>query len=94
MMMSIFSSFDVLSGEFFGQKINKLPSGLCRQADGGDWTKLDGGKSPSSSPPAAAEKNRQEGEGSHQVSGKRLAAGTRFAVELDGVHCFETIVCY
>ncbi|CAL1404405.1 unnamed protein product [Linum trigynum] len=93
MMMSIFSSFDVLSGELFGQKINKLPSGLCRQADGGDLTKLDGGKS-SSSPPPAAEKKRQEGQGTHQESGKRLAAGTRFAVELDGVHCFETIVRY
>ncbi|CAL1366521.1 unnamed protein product [Linum trigynum] len=91
MMMSIFSSFDALSGEFFGQKVNKLPSGLSRQANGADSTKVDGGKS--SSP--AVEKKRQESEGSHQEGGKRRAAGgPRFAVELDGVHCFETLVRY
>ncbi|CAI0397586.1 unnamed protein product [Linum tenue] len=94
MMMSIFSSFDALSGEFFGQKVNKLPSGLSRQANSGDSAKLDGGKS-SSSPSPAVEKKRQEGEGSHQEGGKRRAAGgPRFAVELDGVHCFETLVRY
>ncbi|CAA0813064.1 Unknown protein [Striga hermonthica] len=91
MSMSMFSSFDALCAEsFFGQKTGlfrgPLPSG--GDADGKTSELKIGvvkkGKEVNSSPP------QQE----KRTEDCRRVRAARFAPELDGVHCFETIVPY
>ncbi|KAI6697733.1 hypothetical protein NL676_017852 [Syzygium grande] len=85
-MMSIFSSFDALCAESRGQKVTFSFSPAKAQK-------------PADSPaPAAAEKAKSAAGGKplppapKQPQQKKRAP--RFAPELDGVHCFETILPY
>nr|GMD58540.1 AF211539_1 Avr9/Cf-9 rapidly elicited protein 65 [Ipomoea batatas] len=81
MMMSIFSSFDALSAELFGQKLGLswVPFSAKEQKE--LRAPASGGSDKAASPaPAFDKKPRQE------------QRRPRFAVELDGIHCFETII--
>ncbi|KAL0299750.1 UNVERIFIED_CONTAM: hypothetical protein Sradi_6634800 [Sesamum radiatum] len=86
MSMSIFTSFDALSAEFFGQKVYLAPSNTNKPTAAAAATKVDdlkkGTEVKSSSEPVKTPEDR-----------RRIRA-PRFAVELDGVHCFETILPY
>ncbi|XP_054792624.1 uncharacterized protein LOC129298266 [Prosopis cineraria] len=94
MLMSIFSSFDALCAEFsYGQR-------LRLSVDGGNLKpKLE--QKPSSSVDSS-EKKRTAPDSSKaapptQPGGdkkQRRRFSPRFAPELDGVHCFESIVPY
>ncbi|PIN22916.1 hypothetical protein CDL12_04353 [Handroanthus impetiginosus] len=91
MSMSIFSSFDAVCAEFFGQKVGfssaQSPSNSNKQVPAvAASVKIDDLKkgkevNSSSQPPNKPEVPRR----------KRTP---RFAPELDGVHCFETILPY
>ncbi|GLT81067.1 hypothetical protein SLA2020_524730 [Shorea laevis] len=89
MMMSMFSSFEVLCAEFSGEKVtfgkNTMESEKVEKVSSTEpMKKADDGKS---SPPASSlKKPRQQPQ--------PLRKMPRFAPELDGVHCFETIVPY
>ncbi|GFQ08586.1 hypothetical protein PHJA_003002600 [Phtheirospermum japonicum] len=88
MSMSIFSSFDALCAEsFFGQKISlfKGPapsSDNNKQAPALKFDDQKRGKDVNSCPSQPEKK----------LGDRRRFRGPRFAPELDGVHCFETIV--
>ncbi|KZV40947.1 hypothetical protein F511_05192 [Dorcoceras hygrometricum] len=80
MLMSIFSSFDVLCAESFGQKVS-VSNGQILQKPA---AKVDDSKS------------SKEVDRSPKVVKKKpeVARRPRFAPEFDGVHCFETILPY
>ncbi|KAH7839878.1 hypothetical protein Vadar_009896 [Vaccinium darrowii] len=98
-MNSIFSSFDAVCAELLGQRVKaSLPSSSS-------WNKCEGGvkshqssteiqlntssiTEAKSSSPAAAAYTKSTGKQQQQ---KRAA---RFAPELDGLNCFETLVSY
>ncbi|KAJ4830899.1 hypothetical protein Tsubulata_011132 [Turnera subulata] len=106
-MMSMFSSFDALFAESFGQKVKfTTTTGGPDPAPAIEGSSTRGklaeesvikksttsgsegnNKSSSSSPPAA---NLSKGSSQQQ----RRRRTPRFAPELDGVHCFETILPY
>ncbi|KAL3524462.1 hypothetical protein ACH5RR_017296 [Cinchona calisaya] len=101
MLMSLFSSFDALCAESIGQKVRlSWPPGVnttkdAKQQqqqqqqgsiDGGNRVKE--GSSSSSNDPKKAPNNHN-----HQLQ-QQQKRRPRFAVELDGVHCFETIIPY
>ncbi|XP_050235851.1 uncharacterized protein LOC126685900 [Mercurialis annua] len=92
-MMSMFSSFDALCAEFYGQKL-KLSGGPSSDQQRNPKI-LD----------SLIEKSETEGKEKSLVSSAlRKVKGSpsppqerrrpRFAPELDGVHCFETILPY
>ena len=112
MLMSLFSSFDALCAESFGQKSwapgaskshhqqqeegsgsgsplvlssERKAAGLVSLDDAGGKNKGKQGNMPSS--PEA----NKSGDRHRPLQQKRRP---RFAVELDGVHCFETIIPY
>lgn len=106
MMMSLFSSFDALCAESIGQKVSLswapavntiakdakqqqgCPAVVVSDRKAGSIDAVNKGKEGSSSTlPRDAKKPRDH----HQLQQKRRP---RFAVELDGVHCFETIIPY
>lgn len=91
MMMSIFSSFDALSAELFGQKLGfswakeqQQPKGfqaVATERKTGASSAASGGSSKAGeAAPSYAKKPRQE------------QRRPRFAPELDGIYCFETII--
>lgn len=90
--MSMFSSFDALGAESFGQKVSfSWASGTLKkdvkQQQGSEQktpATNGGGKDGTSSLPSTPNAKKP------QESRRR----PRFAVELDGVHCFETIIPY
>uniref|UniRef100_A0A6N2KBW8 Uncharacterized protein n=1 Tax=Salix viminalis TaxID=40686 RepID=A0A6N2KBW8_SALVM len=91
-MMSLFSSFDALIAESFGQKL-RLSFSASKEGN---------------SPPQVESKKKMEmSEGSSDKSSSSKSSPVninkplqqqkmrlRFAPELDGVHCFETIITY
>ncbi|GFP88753.1 hypothetical protein PHJA_001019000 [Phtheirospermum japonicum] len=86
MSMSIFSSFDALCAEsFFGQKTSLFkgpaPSNNTRQATALKIDDQKKGKDVNSGP-------------EKKLGDRRRIRALRFAPELDGVHCFETILPY
>ncbi|KAL6560529.1 hypothetical protein OROGR_004088 [Orobanche gracilis] len=86
MSMSIFSSFDVLCAEsFFGQKIilSTCPSPSDKSTT---VVESDDQKKKKGKEEASQRENKKED--------RRRIRGPRFAPELDGVHCFETILPY
>lgn len=100
--MSMFSTFDAFSAESLGHKVNFFwPSvtGLKKEA------KVPGSSSPSSGSQGAGAgagagagtsdvgSNGKDGIKKPEVN-QRPRRQPRFAVELDGVHCFETIIPY
>ncbi|KAF9671056.1 hypothetical protein SADUNF_Sadunf12G0007100 [Salix dunnii] len=94
-MMSMFSSFDAPSAESLGQKLRLLFSAS---------------KEGKSQPQVESKKKREMSEGSNDESSTSSSPKSspeninkpsqqqqmrlRFAPELDGVHCFETIITY
>lgn len=83
--MSIFSSFDVVSAESFGQKVGfswgNPPPILTKQAPP---------PPPSVKKEQAADKSKRPENQEPQRQQRR--GNPRFAPELDGVFCFETII--
>ncbi|KAL4651229.1 hypothetical protein ACB092_01G144200 [Castanea dentata] len=95
-MNSMFSSFDALCAEFLGQKVratfpsvtkvdrsNNIPAqrhddGVLNKATDNVNKRQHG--DPSSSQPGSVRKDQQK--------------TPRFALELDGLNCFETLVSY
>ncbi|XVF10175.1 hypothetical protein REPUB_Repub07fG0160000 [Reevesia pubescens] len=90
MMMSMFSSFEALWADSEGQKMKFTAAPTStEQVKPKKFSLLEGNKKDNlekdknSSPPATAKKPQQQ---------QRLRP--RFAPELDGIHCFETIIPY
>ncbi|KAK9093780.1 hypothetical protein Scep_025249 [Stephania cephalantha] len=77
----LFSSFDAVLGEYFGQKMMNSTFNLGNKQE---RNVNDGAKAAK----AAAAPPVKE-----RVPAKKEAA-PRFAVELDGLHCYETIVSH
>ncbi|KAI3979031.1 hypothetical protein MKX01_016206 [Papaver californicum] len=75
-MNSTFSSFDAVCFEFLQQKIGSLSSKEKIKNNTGGDDKVN------STPKAQAQKQEE----------KRRTSTRRFALELDGLNCFETIV--
>ncbi|XP_009596658.1 uncharacterized protein LOC107780653 [Nicotiana tabacum] len=99
MMMSIFSSFDALSAEVFGQKVTSFgaPSTENKQQQKGVGPLGSDQKTGGVSPPSTSSTGglKKDGEASPPSSScKQQLKRQRFALELDGVHCFETIIPY
>ncbi|KAJ6677432.1 hypothetical protein OIU85_010584 [Salix viminalis] len=92
MMTSMFSSFDALCAESFGQKLNfsftapgegSRPEVESTKKSVMHEGNKDTSSASSKSPPASINKSLQQ-----------QRRRPRFAPELDGVHCFETILPY
>ncbi|KAL3754256.1 hypothetical protein ACJRO7_001485 [Eucalyptus globulus] len=86
-MMSIFSSFEALCADSHGQKIafSFFPAKARPPAD------------QSAAPAAAAAEKAKRSAGGEPMPpapGPPKKRPPRFAPELDGVHCFETILPY
>ncbi|CAN4085632.1 unnamed protein product [Withania somnifera] len=101
MMMSIFSSFDALSAEFFGQKLSlsKAPSTLTIQQQQGIGSILVSDHKTVATLPSTSSSTgdliKKAGEASQPSSSRQQQQKRqRFALEFDGVHCFETIIPY
>ncbi|PIA56170.1 hypothetical protein AQUCO_00700490v1 [Aquilegia coerulea] len=90
-MNSIFSSFDVLCGEFFlHQKVGFFQSSSSSSSTATSINKVVDVKNTQSS------QNERSSEGNSQASKpsqQKQRRGPRFAPELDGLNCFETIIC-
>ncbi|KAB5521824.1 hypothetical protein DKX38_026143 [Salix brachista] len=90
-MNSMFSSFDAFCAELLGQKLRSsfpIATNDCntkRVSTVGDDRKVEEDK--------LMKKNR-EGSSSRSSAGKQEKKVPRFAPELDGLNCFETIVNY
>ncbi|KAK2633814.1 hypothetical protein Ddye_028606 [Dipteronia dyeriana] len=83
-MMSIFSSFDALSAEFYGQKFDFSAAAKPKQLEASLIKRS-----------SSFEGNNKAVEQQQQQRQSRIREGTsrpRFAPELDGVHCFDTII--
>ncbi|KAF7836684.1 Regulator of telomere elongation helicase [Senna tora] len=89
MLMSIFSSFDALCAEFsYGQKSRfSLRNAISKPKSEESTEKKQ--RSPDSSSSKAAPSTQSGG-----AKQQRRQLTPRFAPELDGVHCFESIVPY
>ncbi|KAI3967198.1 hypothetical protein MKX01_042783 [Papaver californicum] len=79
-MNSIFSSFDAVCFEFLQQKISSLPSSM--ETKNSNTT---GDNKVSSTPEKQQVQKKQEDK-------KKTTSTRRYALELDGLNCFETIV--
>ncbi|KAK4734783.1 hypothetical protein R3W88_009044 [Solanum pinnatisectum] len=98
MMMSIFSSFDALSAELFGQKLSfSKPSSTDTKQQGVVGTLVSDHKA-LASPPSNSSTTllKKTGQASPPPSSRQQQQQKRqrFALEFDGVHCFETIIPY
>ncbi|KAK6794704.1 hypothetical protein RDI58_008157 [Solanum bulbocastanum] len=99
-MMSIFSSFDALSAEMLGHKVNHSwapPTSDSKQQQGVGPLVSD--RKIAVSPPstsATGKLNKTEEAAPPSSSSKSPSCPRRpkFASELDGVYCFETIPPY
>ncbi|XP_022736498.1 uncharacterized protein LOC111289598 [Durio zibethinus] len=86
MMMSMFSSFEAIWADSHAQKLKLAASPTSSEESNPkkvsceDGNKIETNKN--SSPPSAAKKPQQQ------------CLRPRLAPELDGVHCFETIIPY
>lgn len=84
----MFSSFDAFSAEYLGQMVKASDPSL---------SKADGAKSSSSSSSQVKQTREvKEREGCSMFIKPQLSKGVpaRYALELDGLQCFETLVSY
>lgn len=85
MMMSMFSSLDALFAESFGQKVGfswpKEVRNSSSLSENKDINNVNENKKMPENQEVMMQRRR-----------KTTIASTRFAPELDGLHCFETIV--
>ncbi|KAK8497169.1 hypothetical protein V6N13_026900 [Hibiscus sabdariffa] len=79
-MNSIFSSFDALCAEFWGQAIRPSFASSTQSA----------AKAVTTNKVLSQDMNRKQ-QGNVE---KKQQRAPRFALELDGLHCFETLVSY
>nr|XP_016455086.1 PREDICTED: uncharacterized protein LOC107779226 [Nicotiana tabacum] len=98
-MMSIFSSFDVLSAEIFGLKVNRswAPASTEKKQQEQGVSPLVSDRKNEASPPSTSSTGglKKVGEAAAASSSRpQQQKRPRFALELDGVHCFETILPY
>lgn len=90
-MMSIFSPFDALSAEVCGQKLSFSKALTTHDTTQQGVGTLVTNSQAVASPPSTSSLNKAgEASSSPQNQQKRQ----RFALEFDGVHCFETIITY
>ncbi|KAI3843017.1 hypothetical protein MKW92_043019 [Papaver armeniacum] len=82
-MNSIFSSFDAACFEFLNQKIKFSPSSMEMKKN---TTAGDNNKVSSTTPEKKQVEKKQE------EKKKTTTSTRRFALEFDGLNCFETIV--
>ncbi|XWS50187.1 hypothetical protein CRYUN_Cryun12cG0067500 [Craigia yunnanensis] len=83
-MNSIFSSFDALSAEFLGQAVRPFFASTTNK-DGNSFFSSRGVTN------KVTETMKKEQEGNVE---KKQQRPPRFAPELDGLNCFETLVSY
>ncbi|MCL7044455.1 hypothetical protein MKW94_007624 [Papaver nudicaule] len=83
-MNSIFSSFDAACFEFLHQKLSYLPP--CMEMKNNNNTGGDNKVSSSTPEVKQVQKKKQE------EKKKTTTTTRRYALELDGLNCFETIV--
>lgn len=94
MIMSMFSSFDALFLESFGQKVGFSWPLVSTKDDRTSLSLLEN-KEKSCSNSSADKLNVKKIPENQEVQQKsRKTTSTRFALELDGVHCFESIIPY
>ncbi|XP_028798538.1 uncharacterized protein LOC114753987 [Neltuma alba] len=94
MLMSIFSSFDALCAEFsFGQRSRLSIDGgnLRPKPEQKPSSTVDSAEKERASPDSSKAAPSTQPGGTKQ-QGRRFSP--RFAPELDGVHCFESIIPY
>ncbi|XP_055827200.1 uncharacterized protein LOC129895502 [Solanum dulcamara] len=96
-MMSIFSSFDALSAEMLGQKVSR--SWATATSDNKQQQQrvgpLGSNQKIAASPPSTSSTGELNKAGeAAPPSCPRQQRRPRCAPELDGVHCFETILPY
>ncbi|XAR70113.1 hypothetical protein NMG60_11026871 [Bertholletia excelsa] len=85
-MNSIFSSFDAACAEFLGQTVKvSFTSSLRREPKETQITSNLSGKEGNSPPAVAACTSRRS---------QQEKASPRFAPELDGLNCFETLISF
>ncbi|PHT53567.1 hypothetical protein CQW23_08029 [Capsicum baccatum] len=97
MIVSIFSSFDALSAELFGQKLNfsKAYNETKQQVVAPLVADRQPVVSPSSTCISSGDLIKKAREASPPSSARQQQhKRQRFAPEFDGVHCFETIIPY
>ncbi|KAK4351026.1 hypothetical protein RND71_030339 [Anisodus tanguticus] len=96
MMMSIFSSFDALSAEIFGQKVNRpwAPISEKKQQQLGVGPLVSDRKIAASPPSTSSTGGLKKAGEAAAPSRPQQQKRPRFAPEFDGVHCFETILPY
>ncbi|GAB4826111.1 hypothetical protein Ancab_008981 [Ancistrocladus abbreviatus] len=101
-MLSLFTFFDALSAESLGRKVSlSWPSTERKTEERRGSSAADGLKRDRDNSAQKESRNSAPGKDTpspsvsrNQISRKTLKKNPRFAVELDGVHCFETIVPY
>ncbi|GAB4858608.1 hypothetical protein Ancab_010082 [Ancistrocladus abbreviatus] len=99
-MFSIFSSFEALCAESSGRKVSlSWPSSERKEERKGlsavDGLKKDDAEKETRTPVMPKDtSSRSIADGNQITRNNNLKRNPRFAVELDGVHCFETIVPY
>ncbi|KDP32656.1 hypothetical protein JCGZ_14776 [Jatropha curcas] len=90
MMMSIFSSFDALGAEFYGQKL-EYPA---NQETKPNTESIKKSRTEGKSLPLSPESKKGSAPPPPLPHLQQERGRPRFALELDGVHCFETILPY
>ncbi|XP_056174151.1 uncharacterized protein LOC130140008 [Syzygium oleosum] len=88
-MNSIFSSFDFLCAELFGMKVKAHLPPAASTVGGGDPSPLRRGEG---APDIPRTGSKGENVTEQKQKQKQKESFPRFALELDGIHCFETIV--
>ncbi|KNA06796.1 hypothetical protein SOVF_177850 [Spinacia oleracea] len=100
MMSSIFSTFEAMGAESYGwklvnftpQKVSSKSSPTTTAAAAATTTSSSVADNTSSN--SSPVKKQTEDLTKKKMTTKNLKRNPRFAVEFDGVHCFETIVPY
>ncbi|KMS96298.1 hypothetical protein BVRB_000120 [Beta vulgaris subsp. vulgaris] len=94
-MMSIFSSFEAKCAETYGLKFVNFspPKTTSSSSATSDKSVVDDHRNLNSLPVDSVKKDSENSQ-NKEVKMKLKKNNPRFALELDGVHCFETIVRY
>ncbi|XVF51182.1 hypothetical protein PTKIN_Ptkin04bG0163900 [Pterospermum kingtungense] len=88
-MNSIFSSFDALCAEFLGQAIRPSFASTTNKDANSSFLSSSRGLT-NKTTESMKKKKKQEG----NAEKKQQKKSPRFAPELDGLNCFETLVSY
>ncbi|KMS96297.1 hypothetical protein BVRB_000110 [Beta vulgaris subsp. vulgaris] len=92
-MMSIFSSFEAKCAETYGLKFVNFSPPKTSSSTTSSNSVVDDRRNLNSSSVDSVKKDSENSQ-NKEVKMKLKKNNPRFALELDGVHCFETIVRY